>query len=338
MREPARPELIGTLLLLAVLRSFTAVCQPPNDDCAGALTLCAQQALSGDNTGSQSLIPGFCPGTDDLVWFTFTTNSQGGVVDIALTGIDCAQVPGMDNELSVVVLAGDGSCAPASFTSVSNCANDSMDLVVSTQALAPDTPYWIIVSGTANNGATLNANCSFDITASGPGMDIVDVDFDAGPDQEIGEGEVTQLEASGGTSYDWSPTSGLSGNTVPDPFASPTETTSYTVTTEINGCTYTDQVLVEVVRRIAPPNTFTPNGDGINDTWTITGLDQYPGAEVIIYDRWGQRVFRSTGYGEPWDGTNNGVRLPTATYYYHIRLNQVEGNSPPYTGSISIVR
>ena len=130
----------------------------------------------------------------------------------------------------------------------------------------------------------------------------------------------------------------MSGNTIPDPFASPSETTTYTVTTVLNGCTYNDQVLVEVVRRIAPPNTFTPNGDGINDTWRIPGLDQYPAAEVLVYDRWGQRVYRSSGYDEPWDGTNNGARLPTATYYYHIRLNQLEGNSPPYTGSITIVR
>ena len=338
MHRPAQAKPFRSLLLPAALLPLLLCAQPPNDDCANAANLCAQQPLSGNNTGSQSSIPGFCPGTNDLVWYSFTTNSQGGVVNIDVSGIACTQVPGMDNELSVVVLAGDGSCTPASFTSVSSCASDSLDFSIGTQALAPNTVYWIVVGGLANNGATLPANCGFTLNASGPGMDIVDVDFDGGPDQEIGEGEVTQLEATGGSTYDWSPTSGLSGNTIPDPFASPSETTTYTVTTVLNGCTYTDQVLVEVVRRIAPPNTFTPNGDGINDTWRIPGLDQYPAAEVLVYDRWGQRVYRSSGYDEPWDGTNNGARLPTATYYYHIRLNQLEGNSPPYTGSITIVR
>jgi hypothetical protein len=49
-------------------------------------------------------------------------------------------------------------------------------------------------------------------------------------------------------------------------------------------------------------------------------------------------VFRSIGYKEPFDGTNNGKALPVATYYYVIELNQLEGQSPPFTGSITIVR
>jgi gliding motility-associated-like protein len=110
------------------------------------------------------------------------------------------------------------------------------------------------------------------------------------------------------------------------------------VTTILDGCTYTDVVNVFVVRRILPPNTFTPNDDGINDTWEIPGINDYPGAEVLIYDRWGQKIFSSNGYREPWDGTNNGRKLPVGTYYYHIQLNQLEGRSPPYTGYISIVR
>jgi gliding motility-associated-like protein len=110
------------------------------------------------------------------------------------------------------------------------------------------------------------------------------------------------------------------------------------VTTTIGGCTYVDQVNVEVLRLIIPPNTFTPNGDGKNDTWVIPGIVDYPGAEVNIHDRWGQRVYSSTGYREPWDGTNNGKVLTDGTYYYHIQLNQLEGRSAPYTGFISIIR
>jgi hypothetical protein len=49
-------------------------------------------------------------------------------------------------------------------------------------------------------------------------------------------------------------------------------------------------------------------------------------------------VYSSTGYREPWDGTNNGKALTDGTYYYHIQLNQLEGRSAPYTGFISIIR
>ena len=202
----------------------------------------------------------------------------------------------------------------------------------------PNTQYWVIVAGALNGGATIAAQCDFVVSIGGPGARILDVDFFAGPDVVIGEGESTQLSATGGTTYSWSPTSGLSGSTVPDPISSPSGTTIYTVTTMINGCTFTDEVIVEVIRRIVPPNTITPNDDGINDRWEIPGIADYPGAEVAIHDRWGQLVYKSTGYREPWDGTNGGKKLPVGTYYYSIQLNQLQGRSDPYQGFISIVR
>ena len=327
----------ATLFLLLLLLCPALAAQPPNDDCASATTLCAQQPLAATNNGAMGPA-GFCPATDNVIWFSFTTNSVGGPVTVSISSIDCPAIIGMDNELSVVVLSGDGSCTPASFGAVSACEMDSLDFEVTTAPLMPNTLYWVLVAGAQNGGATLPAACTMQVTTGGPGADIVDVDFDAGPDLQIGDGEVVQLEATGGTTYLWSPTSGLSGDNIPDPYASPTETTFYTVTTELNGCTYSDVVIVEVVPRINPPNTFTPNDDGINDTWVIPGMNQYPDADVLIFDRWGQKVYKDRGYREPWDGTNNGRKLPTATYYYHIILNQLEGTSPPYTGSISIVR
>ncbi len=324
-------------LFFALLLAFAGRAQPPNTTCATAALACAQQPLPGNNTGGG---PGFllCDDTGNTLWYTFTTNSLGGPVSVLLSAITCPDVAGMDSTLSVVVLSGDGSCLPLSFTAVSDCEAGDADLVTITDALLPETQYWIVVSGVQGPGSTLVAQCGFELWIEGDGANILGVDFFAGPDVEIGEGENTQLTAVGGPPYDWSPTSGLSGNNISDPIASPQASTIYTVTTEIAGCTFTDEVVVDVIRRIDPPNTFTPNGDGINDTWEITGIRDYPGAEVIIYDRWGQRVFRSNGYREPWDGTNNGGLLPVGTYYYHIRLNQLEGRSPPYTGYISIVR
>lgn len=83
------------------------------------------------------------------------------------------------------------------------------------------------------------------------------------------------------------------------------------------------------------PNTFTPNADGINDTWNILNIDEYPGCTVNIYNRWGQSVFSSIGYGKSWDGKYRGVVLPVSTYYYIIDL---KNGSKPYSGNITIVR
>lgn len=323
--------------LLVVLSAAYCHGQPPNSDCSGALVLCAQQPQLQNNTGAVGL-PGFCPGTQAVLWYTFTTNSVGGAVSVSVSNIDCPDVVGMGDELAVVVLSGNGSCAPASFSAVSSCAFGTQQAITTAQALLPNTQYWVVVGGALNGGSTIPAQCGFNVMTSGPGADIVGVDFGVGPNVQIGEGESTQLVAYGGPPYDWTPTTGLSGNGISNPIASPPSTVFYTVSTTLNGCTYSADVFVEVIRRIQPPNTFTPNGDGFNDTWLIPGIADYPGAEVRIHDRWGQVVYRSTGYREPWDGTNNGTPVAVGTYYYHIQLNQLEGRSPPYTGFISLVR
>jgi len=69
------------------------------------------------------------------------------------------------------------------------------------------------------------------------------------------------------------------------------------------------------------PNTFTPNGDGINDTWNIKNLDLFPNCNVSVYTRYGQKVYASIGYSIPWNGQYNGSPLPSGTFYYIIDLN-----------------
>lgn len=325
------------LSILFLVPLIAASAQATNTDCASAALLCAQQPTAGDNTGVVNAAPAPCPPADHVLWYTFTTNSVGGSVDVRLSAIDCSLVPGFDDELSVVVLAGNTSCALNGFTTVSPCGLDDQSFTTTTSiSLLPSTQYWITVAGAANSGAA--AECGFNINISGPGADIIGVDFDAGPDVEIPEGGAAQLGVTGGTTYTWSPTSGLSGTGIPDPIANPLTSTSYAVSTAINGCTFSDTVLVDVVLLIDPPNTFSPNEDGINDVWEVPGIADFPGSEVVIYDRWGQRVFNSNGYREPWDGTHNGKDLSEGTYYYYIQLNEVEGRSDPYTGFISLIR
>ena len=330
---------IAVVIPCLLLAGLTAFAQPPNNSCATAQTLCGQQPVGGNNTGPPG-IPGLCTNTNNVVWYTFTTNSLGGVLDVDITGIDCPQVANMGNMLTALILSGDGSCTLSTFSAVPPCVSDSQDFSFTTQALNPSTQYWLTVAGAPNGGATTPAQCDFTIDVSGPGVDIVGVDYSAGSDVEIGQGGSTQLNATGpaGSTFIWSPTTGLSDNNIPNPIAAPTGSTTYTVTTTTNGCTYVDQVTVNVIRLIEPPNTLTPNGDGFNDTWEIPGINDYPGAEVVIHDRWGQIVYRAIGYREPWDGTNKGKKLSEGTYYYSIRLNHLQGQSDPYLGFSSIVR
>ncbi|MCO5945297.1 gliding motility-associated C-terminal domain-containing protein [Mucilaginibacter sp. RT5R15] len=122
--------------------------------------------------------------------------------------------------------------------------------------------------------------------------------------------------------YQWTPTAGLDDPTVPNPLAAPDYTTTYKLTvTTATGCEASALVTVKVLKNeIVIPNTFTPNGDGINDTWDITYLSDYKDATIDIYNRWGQHLFHSIGYSKAWDGTYNSKRLPAGTYYYVIDL------------------
>ncbi|MEK9739943.1 MAG: Ig-like domain-containing protein [Flavobacteriaceae bacterium] len=71
------------------------------------------------------------------------------------------------------------------------------------------------------------------------------------------------------------------------------------------------------------PEVFSPNGDGINDTWNIINIDRYPKASVWIFTRTGKNIFEMKRYNNSFDGTNNGSPLPEASYYYMI---DIDGN------------
>jgi gliding motility-associated-like protein len=131
---------------------------------------------------------------------------------------------------------------------------------------------------------------------------------------------VAKVLGGGNLTYAWTPAGGLSQAHVINPVATLTEDATYTltVTSEATGCATTVATLVKVLKIPVIPNAFTPNGDGINDTWEVKYLNDYPNATVEIFNRNGSRVFYSNGYTKPWNGTQNGSVLPSGTYYYII--------------------
>lgn len=81
------------------------------------------------------------------------------------------------------------------------------------------------------------------------------------------------------------------------------------------------------------PNTFTPNNDGINDTWTIKNMSTYASFTVSIFNRNGQQLYFSNRYAMPWDGRYRGAELPAGTYYYVINAD-----SKTLSGYVTIIR
>lgn len=69
------------------------------------------------------------------------------------------------------------------------------------------------------------------------------------------------------------------------------------------------------------PNTFSPDGNGKNDTYFIPCLEGKVGARLSVYNRWGAEVYRNENYDNAWDGTYRGKNLPDGTYYYILKYN-----------------
>jgi gliding motility-associated-like protein len=114
--------------------------------------------------------------------------------------------------------------------------------------------------------------------------------------------------------------------------------TTYTIeVTDANGCRASDTMQVLIFPEIVIPNGFSPNGDSKNDRWIIDNIQQFPNCVIEVYNRWGELLFISTGYNEPFDGRFNGKPLPVGTYYYVINLNH-EAYQKPYTGPLTIFR
>lgn len=150
---------------------------------------------------------------------------------------------------------------------------------------------------------------------------------DAGEDVIMQLGGFTELGASGAVSYVWTPDTWLSDTASANPTCYAEDTIMYTVVgTDINGCTDTDSVWVFVIEEndIVPPTAFTPNYDGMNDTYRplFVGVGGQV-TDFAIFNRWGAELYATVDPNLGWDGTYKGVAQEIGTYIVHVNgLNQ----------------
>jgi gliding motility-associated-like protein len=122
--------------------------------------------------------------------------------------------------------------------------------------------------------------------------------------------------------YQWTPKLYLSSDSVKYPICTANKNINYTVKVNNSyGCLDSALVNVVVSEALEIPTAFSPNGDAINDTWEIKNINSYPKNVVIVFDRFGQKLFQSSaGNYKAWNGIINNNQVPTGVYYYIINL------------------
>ncbi len=313
-----------------------------SQDCDSPFTLCQESTLTADESQFSVGFNSGCLNLTNACFFEFTTNNNlvnpsafsPYQVNAEIIVNQCDEA-GLPLDVSAAVFQPIDSADPCGpLTELVNCETSQDTLNLNTLDLDPNTQYFLIIGYNSNSP---NQVCNLGITVSGAPLTI-----NACCDANIPSGLSADLFVTGGTSvlgqetYVWQPLQTLDDFSSSSPVASPIVTTTYTVEGEVGNCVTTDEVTIEVGDAISPFNVFTPNGDGISDSWQILRIENFNSALITVYDRWGQEVYKTIGYSTPWDGTNNGKRLPTGTYYYVIELNSLEVTAEPIIGFVFI--
>lgn len=171
--------------------------------------------------------------------------------------------------------------------------------------------------------------------------------IEAGPDISSCPGRLAVLQGSGGQQYHWWPNADMDDSTIANPELLVGTQTQWYFLDGIDslGCYGFDSVLVSVIsgdecNEIETYSGITPNGDGQNDRWVINGIGGFEENNVIIFNRWGGKVWEANGYNNrdvAWKGTweNSDVIVPDGTYFYVIDL---KNGSAPSTGWVEVTR
>ena len=325
---------IGIPLLLMSLLTFSA--QLCAQSCSNPLTVCPEEPQSVFIT-EPAFLNFECIDATHVAVLKFRSNhnfANPGNARIRITQVSCDGASAPDTLSAVVVSAAGDPCDPAGLTAMGPCISGVDDLVCESSTLTHNTEYFLLIGTEHEPSDTV---CTMFVELEGDG-----VTMDACCNHTLIPGESAELEVVGGDpvyGYTWTPAFYLSDPETAVTTVTPAETISYQVDGVIGDCQVSSSVTVTVGSPIGVPNSFTPNGDGINDFWGIDGIGAFPGTKVEVFNRWGQLVHRSLGYTQPWDGNGrSGKPLTPGTYYYVIELNDESLPIPPETGHVAIIR
>ena len=291
------------------------------------------------NNGTNSSISGLCHGsyvvtvTDanncTITNQTTITDSPAPTAITSMTNATCDQPTGT---ASVIISGGTGSY----MIQWSNGATSS-----SISGLVPNN-YCV----TIDDGSCIITSCVDVLNIPGP-----TASFSVSPSFMTIEEPVCVMtdQSIGATTWSWSFGDASGGSGIQNPSHTYTNLGNFEITllvTDANGCkdSTTRPVVVKGIYTIYIPNAFTPNGDGVNDFFSPTGLNiNLNKFEMFIFDRWGSQIFFSQDINKPWNGTINNTgdinNVIIDTYVYKILTKDlIDGATHEYYGKVSLIK
>lgn len=166
-------------LLISVGVLFSAHSQENYNNCNSALELCPNENIAVNNIGANVTFCNdceddfnFCFSVENSIWFTFTTNSSGGDVQINFNNLSFQGGAGQGTALQATIIQAGVPCDAATYTAVGNCVNNGIaPFSLSAAGLPANTTYYVVVDGDNGAGALSPAEASFNLTISGTGVD-----------------------------------------------------------------------------------------------------------------------------------------------------------------------
>ena len=150
--------------------------------------------------------------------------------------------------------------------------------------------------------------------------------------------EIILTPVTNGYSYQWFPSNGLSCTTCLNPTVTAISSSEYSLTASSQqGCKTTKTITINFDGILHVPNSFTPNGDGVNDIFYAYGKEIVE-FEMMIFDRWGEKLFTSNNLDKGWDGYYKGDLSKTETYVWKINYKDIQRNVEHLIGTVTLLR
>ena len=270
---------------------------------------------------------GACPAST-----TFDVNMTDSNIGITM-GNDLIICPGDAIDLTAVVSGANN----IQWTS-DELAGSFSDVNGLTTGFTPDTyaagTYQFVVMATDDCGITQEGFVNVTIEPEY----VLNITAD---ETEVLIGTSTQLQASGSGSgnYNWEPNPTLSCDDCPNPIVAPVEQTVYTLMSD-DLCVEPVSIIIDIRQpdRLVVPSAFSPNGDYVNDVFTVAVRGNLETYDMIVYNRWGIQVFHTNDPNTGWDGMYNGEKQEIGVYVYVVTYRFENDKDGFIKGNFTLLR